>query len=133
MQWIIKIFVLANIILKTAVIKMKNMPKYLLDVTITLLQLVRSQWTFQVHFWSALMTNLCVNASCSPWLVVLSCQRNFKTSKGRSTLSSKIETTLIQSKRWKLIIKESIWWSWAATFTFSIQVTNLARNDEWGY
>ena len=46
------------------------------------------------------------------WLVVLSCHRNFKTSKCWSALSSKVktflETALIQRKRQKFIIKVSI-------------------------
>ena len=46
------------------------------------------------------------------WLVVLSCHRNFKTSKCWSALSSKVkpflETALIQRKRRKFIIKVSI-------------------------
>ena len=71
---------------------------------------VRYYYHFAVigGFWSALKTNLCVNASCLPWLVVLSCHRNFKTSKDWSTLSSKIEITLIESKQWKLIIRVNL-------------------------
>ena len=46
------------------------------------------------------------------WLVVLSCHRNFKTSKCWSALSSKVktflETALVQRKRQKFIIKVSI-------------------------
>ena len=46
------------------------------------------------------------------WQVVLSCQRNFKTSKCRSALSSKVktllETAVIQSKHRMFIIKVSI-------------------------
>ena len=66
------------------------------------------------------------------WLVVLSCHRNFKTSKCRSALSSKnktfLETALIQSKRRKFIIKMPIISSHKFNFTLA---SEQARNDWW--
>ena len=66
------------------------------------------------------------------WLVVLSCHRNFKTSKCRSALSSTnktfLETALIQSKRRKFITKMLIISSHKFNFTLS---SEQARNDLW--
>ena len=66
------------------------------------------------------------------WLVVLSCHRNFKTSKCRSALSSTnktfLETALIQSKRRKFITKMLIISSHKFNFTLA---SEQARNDWW--
>ena len=66
------------------------------------------------------------------WLVVLSCHRNFKTSKCRSALSSTnktfLETALIQSKRRKFITKMLIISSHKFHFTLA---SEQARNDWW--